>query len=110
MGNGGSLDAERVRELLSRLTCPLCGGTRDGSLLVVVDHPATGAAVRAQCVRCHVFWSFTIDAELGLTAPVATRSRAAPAEPITVDELLDVHRLLESHRGELRDLLWRRAG
>lgn len=110
--NGGShLDADRVRELLANLSCPLCGGTRDDSLLVVVDHPAAGTAVRAQCVRCHLFWSFTLDPELGPTAPIARRMGGArPKGPITADELLDLHRLLDRHHGRLEDLLWRRAG
>lgn len=97
-------------ELLARLCCPLCGGTRENSLLVVVDHPTASTMVRAQCVRCHLFWSFTLDAELGPTAPVARRLPAAPSGPISADELLEVHRLLTSHRGGFEGLLWREAG
>ena len=32
------MDPARMRELLSRLSCPLCGGMRDDSLLVAVAH------------------------------------------------------------------------
>jgi hypothetical protein len=106
--NSYGVDAARMRELLSNLCCPLCGGTRETSLLVVVDAPAAGATVRAQCVRCHLFWSFTLDAQIGPTAPVATRG-APPDGPITADEILELHSLLDQHQGTLDELLWRRA-
>ena len=108
---GGQLDADRMRELLSRISCPLCGGTRDDSLLVVVDQPAAGASVRAQCVRCHLYWSFTLDAELGPTAPVATRvPHRMPDTPISADEVLALREMLDSHSGGFVELFWRRAG
>jgi hypothetical protein len=100
------IDAARLRDLLGNLTCPLCGGTRKTSLLVVVDAPASGARVRAQCVRCHLFWSFTLDANPGPTAPVASRS-AGPAGAITAEEILELHVLLDHHQGSLEQLLWR---
>jgi len=40
-----------MRELLANITCPLCGGTRSDTLLVVIDGPAQITTVRAQCVR-----------------------------------------------------------
>ena len=98
----------RLRQLLSDLSCPLCGGTRETSLLVVVDAPAKGSTVRAQCVRCHLFWSFTLDVDLGPAAPVATRS-FGPAVPIAADEILELHALLDQHQGSLEELLWRRV-
>lgn len=103
------LDAARMRELLSHLSCPLCGGTRETSLLVVIDGPAEGSTVRAQCVRCHLFWSFALDRELGFTAPVASREPQRSVGPITADEILEVHRLLDRHVGSLQELLWREA-
>lgn len=101
------IGAERMRELLAHLSCPLCGGTRESSLLVVIDAPATGTLVRAQCVRCHLFWSFTLDAQLGPTAPVATRPK--PSGPITADEVIELHALLDRHQGTLDELVWRHA-
>ncbi len=97
-----------MRELLANISCPLCGGTRSDTLLVVIDGPAQTTTVRAQCVRCHLFWSFTLDSQFGLTAPVASRS-APPTGPITADEVLEVHRLLGGDV-PLRELLYRRAG
>lgn len=103
-------DAVRMRELLAHLSCPLCGGTRENSLLVVVDGPIESTTVRAQCVRCHLFWSFTLDGELGPTAPVATRPPVEEHEgPITADEVLELHQLLDRLDGPLTEVLWRRA-
>jgi hypothetical protein len=84
-----------MRELLASISCPLCGGTRSDSLLVVVDGPGHTTTVRAQCVRCHLFWSFSLDAHIGLTAPVASRPPATSG-PITADEVIELHRLLSS--------------
>lgn len=104
------IEAARMRELLAQLSCPLCGGTRDSSLLVIVDGPVEAATVRAQCVHCHLFWSFTLDPELGFTAPVARRApERAERGPITADEVLELHRLLDHQGASLRDLLSRRA-
>jgi hypothetical protein len=103
------LDAARVRDLLANLSCPLCAGTRESSLLVVIDGPRNGTTVRAQCVRCHLFWSFTLDPELGPTAPVATRRGRLPEEPISADEVIELHQLLDHYEGSLTDLVWRTA-
>lgn len=93
-----------MRELLAGLSCPLCGGTRGDTLLVVIDSPGAGpGSVRAQCVRCHLFWSFTLDSEQGLTAPVAERYRRSE-EPISIDEVIDVHAALSGLKGPLTDL------
>ncbi len=103
------LDAARMRELLANLSCPLCGGTRESSLLVVIDGSPESTTVRAQCVRCHLFWSFSLDHDLGATAPVATREPHPVSGPITADEILELHRLLDDHEGSLDALLTRRA-
>jgi hypothetical protein len=96
-----------MRELLANISCPLCGGTRSDTLLVVIDGPAQTTTVRAQCVRCHLFWSFTLDRRLGLTAPVASRP-PQPEGPITADEVLELHHLL-SGDAPLGELLFGRA-
>lgn len=101
------VDAARMRELLGNLSCPLCSGTRETSLLVVIDAPPSGATVRAQCVRCHLFWSFTLDSEIGPAVPAAAPK--LPDGPITADEIIELHALLDQHRGSLEQLLWRQA-
>ena len=104
------MDAARMRELLAGLTCPLCGGTRGDTLLVVIDSPNAGpGSVRAQCVRCHLFWSFTLDSDYGFTAPVAERydPRPLPAEAVSVDEVIEVHRALARLNGPLTQLFAR---
>jgi len=61
-------------------------------------------------VRCHLFWSFSLDADLGLTAPVAERYAPGAeryeegSSPISLDEVLEVHRALGEHAGPLTDL------
>jgi len=100
------LDPIRIRELLSGLSCPLCGGTRGDTLLIVIDAPNQGGgSVRVQCVRCHLFWSFAIEAfeRVGTSAtPAAPAGDGRP--PITVDEVIELHSLLRDLDGPLTEL------
>ena len=98
-----------MRDLLRRLCCPLCGGTRESSLLVVVDGPVEAARVRAQCARCHLFWSFALEGAGAEPVPPEPRRAPAAAGPITADEVLELHHLLDRCDGSLSDLVWRRA-
>ena len=98
------MDPTRIRELLSGLTCPLCGGTRGDTLLIVIDAPNQGCgSVRVQCVRCHLFWSFAIET----LEPATAGSGEAPARerpPISVDEVIELHSLLRELDGPLTEL------
>lgn len=104
------MDPMRIRELLSGLSCPLCGGTRGDTLLIVIDAPTAGSGmVRVQCVRCHLFWSFQLEdaavaAEATAPAPVG-EPRPAPAPPISADEVIELHALLSDLDGPLTELL-----
>jgi hypothetical protein len=98
------LDPTRIRELLSGLACPLCGGTRGDTLLIVIDAPnAGGGSVRVQCVRCHLFWSFAVET-LEPAAAVQPEPAAAARPPITVDEVIELHSLLRDLDGPLTGL------
>ena len=105
------MDPTRIRELLSGLTCPLCGGTRGDTLLIVIDAPNQGGgSVRVQCVRCHLFWSFAVDT----CEPVSASTPEAPAEPavpdrppISADEVIELHSLLRELDGPLTELFAR---
>ncbi|HEX6489124.1 MAG TPA: hypothetical protein VF137_09700 [Candidatus Dormibacteraeota bacterium] len=102
------MDPTRIRELLSGLACPLCGGTRGDTLLIVIDAPNQGGGtVRVQCVRCQLFWSFLI--ELG-QSPVALDVDSKPAAhrpPITVDEVIELHSILRDLDRPLTELIAR---
>lgn len=98
------MDPTRIRELLSGLTCPLCGGTRGDTLLIVIDAPNQGGGtVRVQCVRCHLFWSFAIESLEPVAATPADRE-TVERPPITVDEVIELHSLLRDLDGPLTEL------
>jgi hypothetical protein len=98
------LDPTRIRELLSGLTCPLCGGTRGDTLLIVIDAPNAGAgSVRVQCVRCHLFWSFAVETLEPVAAP-QQEPASDDRPPITVDEVIELHSLLRDLDGPLTEL------
>ena len=92
-------------ELLARLSCPLCGGTRGTSVLAVLEGHDVHCLVRAQCVRCHLFWSFPLEwlAREGIES--AASDRWVAADPISSDEVLDVHLMLRDFDGPLTALL-----
>jgi hypothetical protein len=97
-----------MRELLSRLSCPLCGGTHGDTLLVVIDGPVGGpGSVRAQCVRCHLFWSFSLEGTWESAIPAGRRERKLPNLPISDDELIELHGLLKDFSGSFEELLQR---
>ena len=99
------MDAPGMYELLSRLSCPLCGGTRGTSVLAVLDNrSATDCLVRAQCVRCHLFWSFPLD-WLANGGPEHAHEHGTVADPISADEVLDLHIFLRDFDGPLTSLL-----
>jgi hypothetical protein len=97
------MDPARMRELLARLSCPLCGGMRDDTLLVVIDAPIGGVgSVRAQCVRCRLSWAFPLQ---DAPYPSEWSEEAVTEEPISADEVIELHRLLRDHDGPLAELL-----
>ncbi len=94
-----------MRELLARLSCPLCGGTHGDTLLVVIDSPGGGGgAVRAQCVRCHLFWSFSLEGEWERPQTGAAPEHVSDG-PITDDELIELHYLLRDLDGSFEQVL-----
>lgn len=102
------MDPARIRELLSGLTCPLCGGTRGDTLLIVIDAPNQGGGtVRVQCVRCHLFWSFVVELGQSLTTSEAEPPETAALPPITVDEVLELHSILRNLDRPLTELIAR---
>jgi hypothetical protein len=97
-----------MRELLSRLSCPLCGGTHGDTLLAVIDSPAGGpGSVRAQCVRCHLFWSFSLEGAWESPVAAGHRRRTLPNGPISDDELIELHCFLKDFSGSFEELLAR---
>ena len=66
-----------------------------------IPHPGRGS-VRAQCVRCHLSWAFPLE-----DAPYPTEwsGEEKPAEPISADEVIELHRLLRDFEGPLADLV-----
>jgi len=108
------VDPTRIRELLTGLACPICGGTRGDTLLIVIDAPtAARGTVRVQCVRCHLFWTFALEgafAEVQDAEYIESIDAApsVPREPIGSDEMIDVHTFLQRWDGSVADL-WSKA-
>ena len=102
------MDPGRIRELLAGLACPLCGGTRGDTLLIVVDAPVAGTgAVRVQCVRCHLFWSFNVEPgarALGIQAEDDAAEAKPARPPISIDEVIELHCRLRDLDGPLQEL------
>ena len=91
-----------IDQLVAGVRCPLCGGMRRDTLIVLVDAPlARGCtAVRVQCVRCSLFWSYVVTAGPG-TSTVSGDAAAGPPAGISADELTEVHAILRDLEGPL---------
>ena len=97
------MDPARIRDLLAGLSCPLCGGTRGDTLLIVVDAPARATGmVRVQCVRCHLFWSFNVEPGTAAAPQAELERRDLP--PISADEVIELHCRLRDLDGGLGEL------
>jgi hypothetical protein len=107
----GEEDKRRlVLKLVARLRCPECGQSYDSHDFILVDRQPDAWVLGVQCHQCGASSHILIVMDLRSKAePVADLS---PEErrivdgwpPITGDDVLDVHEILDEFDGDLDDL------
>jgi hypothetical protein len=113
---------ELLRSQAKRYRCSACGKSMADCDINILAQQGNRALVRVTCTSCNdenllqiVFQSEGAEGEEETLAPPVRRRRPTidegrpeVAEPISSDELLDVHAMLRDHEGELAELFAKR--
>jgi hypothetical protein len=105
---------EFIRDRARFYNCPVCGRSLKGCDIQVLSHEEERFHLQVTCAQCQVTFIVVLAIAGGAVEEVEsveTPSALAAAEhepvlePISVDEILDVHLYLKSFQGTLKDLL-----
>jgi hypothetical protein len=106
-----------LRERAGAFRCPMCKRSLADCRLRQLDHEGQKYTVEVTCRNCELTFLVALELATGDEAETVDEEQevelvgsAQPAvEPITNDELLEVHRALSGHAGPLTALLRERA-
>jgi hypothetical protein len=105
---------EFIRDRARFYNCPVCGRSLKGCDIQVLSHEEERFHLQVTCAQCQVTFIVVLAIAGGAVEEVEsveTSSALAAAahepelEPISVDEILDVHLYLKTFQGTLKDLL-----
>jgi len=108
---------EFIRDRARFYNCPVCGRSLKGCDIQVLSHEHERFHLQVTCAQCQVTFIVVLAIAGGAVEDVdsvETASEAAASladvgvrepDPISVDEILDVHLYLKSFQGTLTDLL-----
>jgi hypothetical protein len=102
---------EFIRDRARFYNCPVCGRSLKGCDIQVLSHEEERFHLQVTCAQCQVTFIVVLAIAGGgvediETVDVAAEEEAAPArEPISVDEILDLHLYLKNFQGTLKELI-----
>ena len=102
---------EFIRDRARFYNCPVCGRSLKGCDIQVLSHEEERFHLQVTCAQCQVTFIVVLAIAGGAVEEVEaieTVEEAVPTaarEPISVDEILDVHLYLKTFQGTLEDLL-----
>jgi len=105
---------EFIRDRARFYNCPVCGRSLKGCDIQVLSHEEERFHLQVTCGQCQVTFIVVlaiaggaVDEVESVETPGAVTAAAAEPEldPISVDEILDVHLYLKTFQGTLTDLL-----
>ncbi|HEY6960230.1 MAG TPA: hypothetical protein VI814_15520 [Candidatus Limnocylindria bacterium] len=95
-----------LREQAKNYDCSVCGTNHSRSKIDLLGKRDGGWVVRVACSKCET--AITLLVYVGDSAPsarpVAQQAARRRRPPVTLDEVLDAHDMLESFSGDVRDL------
>ena len=104
-----------IRDRARFYNCPVCGRSLKGCEVQVLSHEDERFHLQVTCAQCQVTFivvlaiaggALTDSAdEVESVVPEAVEEPVAAAEPISVDEILDLHLYLKSFQGTLTELV-----
>jgi hypothetical protein len=101
---------EFIRDRARFYNCPVCGRSLKGCDVQVLSHEDERFHLQVTCAQCQVTFIVVLAIAGGAADEVEGSSQpvsepVAAAEPISVDEILDMHLYLKSFQGTLKDLI-----
>ncbi len=105
---------EFIRDRARFYNCPVCGRSLKGCDIQVLSHEEERFHLQVTCAQCQVTFIVVLAIAGGAVEEVesvetpaafASTAHEPELEPISVDEILDVHLYLKSFQGTLTDLL-----
>ena len=102
---------EFIRDRARFYNCPVCGRSLKGCDVQVLSHEDERFHLQVTCAQCQVTFIVVLaiaggavdEIESALPGPI--EEPVAAAEPISVDEILDLHLYLKTFQGTLTELI-----
>ncbi len=95
-----------LKEQAKNYDCSVCGTSHSRSAIDVLGRREGGWVVRVVCAKCDTTVTLLVyvaERDQAALSP-ATRRRTQRRAPVSLDEVLDAHELLESFTGDVREL------
>src|SRR5215470_10711977 len=102
---------EFIRDRARFYNCPVCGRSLKGCDVQVLSHEEERFHLQVTCAQCQVTFIVVLAIagaameEIETTKPEAATEPVVAAEPISVDEILDLHLYLKNSQGTLKELI-----
>jgi hypothetical protein len=101
---------EFIRDRARFYNCPVCGRSLKGCDVQVLSHEDERFHLQVTCAQCQVTFVVVLAiagtaVEEVETAADAIAEAVTEPEPISVDEILDLHLFLKSFQGTLTELI-----
>ena len=102
---------EFIRDRARFYNCPVCGRSLKGCDVQVLSHEEERFHLQVTCAQCQVTFIVVLAIaggaveEIAKVIPEHDLEPVAVAEPITVDEILDLHLYLKNFQGTLSELI-----
>ena len=97
-----------IRDRARFYNCPVCGRSLKGCDVEVLSHEQERFHIQVTCAQCQVTFIVVLAIAGGAVEEVesvAEDVQPEPApEPISVDEIIDVHLFLKNFQGTLKEL------
>jgi hypothetical protein len=102
---------EFIRDRARFYNCPVCGRSLKGCEVQVLSHEEERFHLQVTCAQCQVTFIVVLAIaggaveEIEKSIPEPVGETIAAAEPITVDEILDLHLYLKNFQGTFKELI-----
>lgn len=100
---------EFIRDRARFYNCPVCGRSLKGCDVQVLSHEHERYHIQVTCAQCQVTFVVVLAIAGGAVEEIENIAddahREPVAEPISVDEILDLHLYLKGFQGTLKELV-----